>query len=285
MGVRRAVSLARSEATERGRAFALGPLIHNRQALRELGSLGLEILPESAREDIRAEDLRGASLVIRAHGESPQVEKSLRERGIALADATCPRVKASQLKALAFAKEGRALFLAGEGDHAEITGIVGYAEKGGAKFCAVIGNPAEAAAAARRLLESQESPALPPAIIAQTTIAPEEYDAIAKEIVRFFSELEVARTICSATKERQGALRELAEKVDALLIVGDPGSANARRLLAIAQASGKPCALAQGAADIPGEFFSFQTVGISAGASTPDFAIEEVERALARGLN
>jgi 4-hydroxy-3-methylbut-2-enyl diphosphate reductase len=276
-GVRRAVDLAYAE--DRKPVYTLGPLIHNPQVLEELKRRGVEILDE---EHLPA-DLRGASVIIRAHGISPQTEAELRRRGIArVIDATCPRVKSSQLKAEAFAQAGYCLFLAGEERHAEITGIRGYYEAGSlnnaARFCAVVSCAAEAEKAAAQLREN--SPNAKTALIGQTTISTAEYRDIAEAITPFFPGLEIAQTICAATEERQDSLREITDKVDAVIIAGGKASANTRRLLAIAEAAGKPCALAETPADIPPAFLKFNSIGLASGTSTPDTVIDDIEKAI-----
>jgi len=256
------------------KVYTLGSLIHNPQVLADLESRGVAVLDE----DSPLPEARGAVVVIRAHGVGPRVEARLGGLGFSLIDATCPRVKASQLKVRSLARAGRALFLAGERSHAEIAGILGYAE--GAVFCEVVADAAEAEAAARNLAAKPFAWDLPPALVAQTTISQEEYSAIAAAVERHFPNLETVGTICGATCERQESLRELLARVDAVVVIGGRESANTRRLLAIAESSGKPCVLAETAADIPPGFSGFATVGITAGASTPDFVIDEVERAL-----
>jgi len=283
MGVRRAVALARAEAKSPAKKFyTLGPLIHNPQALAELEAGGAQILDESR----LPESLCGASVIIRAHGVSPKTENALRLRGAAIIDATCPRVKASQLKAENLARAGCLLFLAGEKSHAETVGILGYAEAGapslGGLPCLVVGSADEAGGAAEKLRRElgASANAIRTALIAQTTISDGEYRAIAGAIVRFFPGLEIAETICAATRERQESLRELLGRADAVVVAGGKDSANTRRLFAIAEAAGKPCALAETAADVPPEFSRFKTVGLAAGASTPDAVIDAIERAL-----
>jgi 4-hydroxy-3-methylbut-2-enyl diphosphate reductase len=271
MGVRRAVDLAYGE--DQPLVYTLGPLIHNPHVLNELKRRGVETLNE---EDLPA-DLRGASVIIRAHGLSPQTEAELHRRGARVVDATCPRVKSSQLKAAVFAREGYRLFLAGEERHAEITGIRRYYEST-APLCAVVSSAAEAEKAAAQLRE--ESPNAKTALIGQTTISEEEYRDIGAVIARYFPDLEIARTICAATKERQDSLREIADKVDAVIIAGGKDSANTRRLLAIAEAAGKPCALVETPAGIPPDFFRFNAIGLASGTSTPDTVIDDIERAM-----
>jgi len=287
MGVRRAVELAYAHAGgSSGRGYILGPLIHNPQVLEELKSRGMETLDESC----LPENLHAASVVIRAHGVSPQTEAELRRRGAVITDATCPRVKTSQLKAQALAESGYLLFLAGEKSHAEIAGILGYAEMGlrrrGDKLrenalpCVLVGNAAEASAMASQLAAEFDPKNTKVALIGQTTVSQEEYQAISGEIATFFPHLEIARTICAATRERQDSLRELLDRVEALVVVGGKESANTRRLFAIAETAGKPCVLAETAGDIPPWFSGFGTLGITAGASTPDTVIDSIERAL-----
>ena len=279
MGVRRAVDLACREAALQqadaaGKVYTLGPLIHNPRVLERLKLLGVQIMDESR----LPKDLTGVSVIIRAHGVSPQTEALIRGRGGRVVDATCPRVKGSQLKAAALAVAGYRIFLAGEKHHAEIAGITGYAGTG---FYAVTGSAAEAEEAAARLMD--EDAAAKTALIGQTTITVEEYNSIGESLKKFFPDLEIAQTICPVTEERQEALRELADTVDAVIIAGGKESANTRRLFAIAGAAGKPCALVETVADIPPEFFRFETVGLAAGTSTPDSVIAEIERALESG--
>lgn len=287
MGVRRAIELACNHAERpAGKVYTLGPLIHNPQALEDLQQRGVAILDEAK----LPETLFGAVVIIRAHGISPKTEAELRKRGAVVVDATCPKVKANQLKAASLAKAGYRLFLAGEESHAEIAGIRGYAQDGWIKnahykqFLQVVSSAVEAEIAANLLSEDPELHSGPAktALIAQTTISTEEYNAIGAVISRYFPTLEIIPTICAATRERQDSLRELLGKVDAVVIAGGKDSANTRRLLSIAQASGKPCAIVETAKDIPPDFFKFETVGLAAGASTPDTVIDSIEKGLAK---
>jgi 4-hydroxy-3-methylbut-2-enyl diphosphate reductase len=191
-------------------------------------------------------------------------------------DATCPRVKASQLAARDLAEKGYRIFLAGERDHGEVKGIYGYAA-GIEGVCVIVGNPEEAASAARSLRERGDGKT---ALIGQSTISRDEYLSIAEEIQRIFPHLEVKETICGATRDRQDALRELCARVDAVIVAGGKASANTRRLLAIAGQCGKPCLLAESAADLPEGLDRYPSVGLCAGASTPDSVIAGIEEKL-----
>jgi len=274
MGVRRAVELATAEA-DRGTApvYTFGPLIHNPVVLSDLESRGVKVL------DVLPQNIEGC-VIIRAHGIGLDVEEKLRSAesgaGCRVIDATCPRVKASQIKAEELAFAGYSLFLAGTPEHAEIEGIVGYT--GSAPFRAVVCCALDAEREAAKLYRKNNDAKT--ALLGQTTISEDEYFKIGEAIKILFPNLEIINTICPSTTERQQALRELLNKVDALIIAGGKESANTRRLLAIAEESGKPCALVENPDEIPPSFRSFETVGLCAGASTPDSLIDEIEKAL-----
>jgi 4-hydroxy-3-methylbut-2-enyl diphosphate reductase len=252
----------------------MGPLIHNPQVLDDLNRRGVEILEEGR----LPQDLSGAVVIIRAHGISPHLEAELVSRGANIADATCPRVKASQMKARALAGMGYRIFLAGEVCHGEIAGIRGYAPG-----CTVVANGDEAALAAERLFVERgfQDPGARTALIGQTTISSSEYAAIGKAVRSFFPGLQIIDTICGATRDRQAALRELCGQVDAVIVAGGKESANTRLLLVIAEASGKPAWLVENAGEVPAELASYATAGLSAGASTPDEVIRAIEAKIA----
>jgi len=279
MGVRRAVELtaaqAKKAAEEGSAVYTLGYLIHNPQVLADLEKQGVIALKQNAFEQIQ-EKGKNRCVIIRAHGISPQAEEKLRGMECKITDATCPNVKKNQLKTQELSRAGYSLFLAGESAHAEIEGITGYANC--APFCKAVMNIEQAREAAAVLHETNSNAKT--ALIGQTTISKDEYSGIGNEIKKYFPNLEIVNTICAATAERQQALRELLNEVEAVIIAGGKESANTRRLLVIAQESGKPCAMVERASEIPGEFFSFKSVGISAGASTPDSLINEIESAL-----
>ncbi|GHU80887.1 4-hydroxy-3-methylbut-2-enyl diphosphate reductase [Spirochaetia bacterium] len=275
MGVRRAVDLAERESADlwsgsagSSRIYTMGPLIHNPQVLASLKERGVAILDE---EEL-PEDLAGSVVIIRAHGVSPELEERLISRGARIADATCPRVKASQIKARALSDAGYTIFLAGERRHGEIIGIQGFA-----RGCIIVGNPGEAEQAAAEL--SRKNPGAKTALIGQTTISPDEYRAIGEGIRGLFPGLEVIDTICGATRDRQDSLRKLCAQAEAVIVAGGRDSANTRRLLAIA-AQNKPAWLVEKSGEIPEEIRAYRTVGLCAGASTPDALIDAIEEAL-----
>jgi 4-hydroxy-3-methylbut-2-enyl diphosphate reductase len=270
MGVRRAVSLALDAALSAPRVCVLGHLIHNPQALESLRERGIETIEH---ENELPRSLNDTAVIIRAHGIQPEVERRLERRGARMVDATCPRVKQSQIRARTLSEAGYQVFLAGEKQHGEVAGIHGYAPD-----CFIVENPAEAEYAARRL--RREAPEKKAALIGQTTLSPEEYRAVARGIRAALPDLLVIDTICRATRERQAALHELCQAVDAVVVVGGRKSANTRRLFA--RVTDKPAWLVEDEADIPPETARYPVIGLSAGASTPDCVIDRVEYALRR---
>ncbi len=278
MGVRHALDIAAEEtARVKGsstRVFSLGPLIHNPEVLYDLKIKGIEELPP------HEENVKGCSVIIRAHGVAPEIENDLHDKGANIVDATCPRVKASQLKAEELARAGYGIFLAGEKSHAEIEGILGYVKSCNAPFCVVVDNASDAGKEAKKFYKANHDTKT--ALLGQSTISEELYNSIGAAIGMFFPNLQIIQTICASTKDRQQAIRDLLNDVDAVIIAGGKKSANTNRLLEIAKESGKPCVLIENASEIPPEFRSYKTVGLSAGASTPDSVILEIDRELKR---
>jgi 4-hydroxy-3-methylbut-2-enyl diphosphate reductase len=182
------------------------------------------------------------------------------------------------MKAKQLAEAGYHIFLAGERRHGEIIGIQGYAEKGRGASCTIVAGVEEAEEEARLLHEREGD--ISCALLAQTTISPEEYEKIGSAIRNYFPALMAVNTICGATRDRQEALRELCARAQAVIIAGGRESANTRRLLAIARNSGVPAWLVETQADLPPEIWNYAVVGLSAGASTPDSIILDIERAL-----
>lgn len=264
MGVNRAVEIAFDSLKNAGekRVYSLGPLIHNRVALENLNEKGLCILNNDELSGIK----EGSLVIIRAHGVPPQVIKELSEKGVQVMNATCPKVLASQKNAEKYAKLGYTIILAGDAHHGEVAGISGYA---GSNFILV-----------QNVNEAEELKPFPDTrnaiLLCQTTFSSEEFSAIKECLSKKIKNLKVLNTICSATQERQDALKRLCPKVDGVLVVGGKNSANTKRLFQIAEKNCSHSALIETAEEIPQEFFSLKTVGITAGASTPKFVIEKV---------
>lgn len=250
--------------------FSFGPLIHNDNALNDLYSRGLVCVDEVGLSKVAR--VKNAAIIIRAHGISPAQRKKLTDTGAEIVDCTCPRVLLSQNKAAEFAQKGYTVILAGEKNHGELTGIAGFCQS-----VIVVENAQDAA----------NLPFIPEkaVLISQTTIAEEEFQRISETLSALISHLQVCNMICPATKERQDALRALSEVCSAVIVVGGKNSANTKRLFFSAQKLFRFSVCIEDAREIPREFYDYKTVGITAGASTPEKIISEVENTLKKGLN
>ncbi len=276
-GVRRAVDLASGALEAMGglslskgtseKVYSLGPLIHNEAALADLQSRGLCTVEESQINTIPD----GSTVIIRAHGVAPHVTNTLELKGCHIIDATCPRVKASQKMVERYTSGNDYVIITGDTNHGEMIGIAGFA---GSNFIQ-IQNEAEA-----RELNIPDSDKIHVILMSQTTYSIKEFQKIQEILNAKFKNITVMNTICPATSERQTALQELCGQVEGVLVIGGKTSANTRRLYQIAAENCKHAAHIQTASDIPQEFFNLQSVGITAGASTPDNIIDEVEKAL-----
>ena len=267
-GVRRAVELAEQALAEsNGKVYSLGPLIHNEAALADLQSRGLCTVEEADLHTIPD----GVTVIIRAHGVAPKVTAALEEKGCRIIDATCPRVKASQKMVERYTCQNDYVIISGDKNHGEMIGIAGFAGKNFAQ----IQNAAEA-----EKLELPAADKINVILMSQTTYSPTEFTKIENILRGKFKNLAVMNTICPATNERQQALLELCRQVDGVLVIGGKNSANTKRLYQTATQNCKHAAHIQSAADIPEEFYNLKTIGITAGASTPDSIITAVERSL-----
>ena len=280
MGVRRAMEGAHKAAKNNstGKVWTLGPLIHNKTALDMLASEGVEILKEEDFSKIGSEDV----VVIRAHGVTPFMKEDITARSKSVVDATCPRVMLSQRRVADFAAKGYTVIIAGDKNHGEVTGIAGCAQAAasGNSRCVLVGNQQDAQDYVAKIQDGQEPLPEKAILICQTTISRSEYDSVVAVLTSALPNLEVFDTICPATTERQDALADLEGKVDGVLIIGGKHSANTQRLLTSALRCFDKAALIETADEIPAEFFQLERVGLSAGASTPDEVIDEVERRL-----
>ncbi len=258
--------MALKTAREKGRPLlTLGPLIHNKQAVSSLESEGIQ----SA--ETADEVPSGATVIIRAHGIRPEMRKSLEDRDIEVVDATCPHVVASQRRIAERSSAGFSVVIVGDRDHAEIRGLVGHAQ--GAY--AVISSVEE--------VESIRLPG-PLCIIAQTTFSETTYHLIVAEARKLFPGIEVFESICSSTEDRQREVREMAERLDAIVVVGARHSANTLRLAEIARASGRQTVHVETVDELDITALSaVEAIGVTAGASTPSWVISEVLEALTRG--
>lgn len=276
-GVERAIEIARRETDAgRRRVYTDGPLIHNSQMMRKLEEEGVREVGDYASEaritldaaDPKAGD---AVIVVRAHGISPDRRAYLKSLGLAFRDGTCPDVGVIAGRIKLYAKKGYATVIFGDPKHPEVLGLLGYA--GGR------GHVVRDAADVDALPDLGERVLM----VSQTTMFTFDYAELGERLKRRFSGAEVADTICGATKSRQGDIPVLKEAgAEAMIVIGGRHSANTVKLAKLAEASGLPCYHVETAAELDFDHLSrrYATVGVTAGASTPEFLIAEVCRRL-----
>lgn len=268
-GVRRAVELAEKalEENQGQKVYSLGPLIHNEKALKVLSEKGLVTVAEDEINKIPDD----AVVIIRAHGVAPSVSNQLIEKNCVIIDATCPRVKASQKMVERYSKDSDYVVLTGDKNHGEVIGIAGYAGK---NFSLV----QDFTEASRLSIKDADDKNI--ILLSQTTYSPVEFKKIEDYLKSKYKNLAVMNTICPATNERQNALLELCRQVEGVLVIGGKASANTKRLYQTAEKNSSLAAHIQTVEDISEDFYRLDSVGITAGASTPDIIIDEVENCL-----
>ncbi len=262
-GVERAVEMV-EEALEGGETVrSLGPLIHNDQEMQRLGTFGVTTISEPIQIG------RGETAVIRAHGVTPQVQKELEEKASKVVDATCPFVTRVQKLAARAAEADRHVVVVGSPDHPEMIGVKGYAPE----HAFVIKDESEVAS-------------LPwlrnPLVVSQTTIKAKTFFDTAEAIKsRTNDEVQVINTICSATRDRQEAARALAGMVDVFYIIGGRHSSNSVKLLGVCKEQCDNSYLIENPDEIdPSDLTGAERVGVTAGASTPNWLIDKVVKHL-----
>lgn len=261
-GVKRAITLAERSASKDEEVMTYGPLIHNPQEVKRLERIGIKKCED---DSILGGNVK---LIIRSHGISPQKEKALKQKVKELIDATCPFVKAVHQAVSILAKEDYFIVLLGEKNHPEVLGTVGYIEEFGAKYI---------------IVESEEELQnfdLPDkvGIVSQTTQKEKTLEKIVSYVLRKAKEVRVFNTICGATQERQEDVYNLAPNVDVMVIIGGKNSGNTARLYEISKSLNTNSYHIENVNEIQKEWFNgANTVGITAGASTPEWIIKEVK--------
>jgi len=254
-GVKRALDMA-ERTVETSTAVSLGPLIHNQQVVKRLAEQGIQVV------NTLEEVLANQAVIIRSHGVGPRVYQEAEDKGIQVVDATCPYVQKAQRLAAASAQKGQQVIVMGDKLHPEVQGILGWAGK--------------QAIPIQTLEEAKELPFYPHlAVLAQTTQLMESFEGIVEELKLHTKDLTVHNTICSATAERQKAARQLAQTVDVMVVVGGRNSANTQKLASLC-AEITVTHLIETAEELETDWFKVaKSAGLTAGASTPDWIIEE----------
>lgn len=259
-GVERAFKMVKIASSKKnGSIFTLGPIIHNKQAVERLmkdQGVGLVETLEEADH---------GTVVIRTHGVPPQIIDRAIGKGLEVVDATCPFVKKAQSYAKKLVKNGYELVIIGEKDHPEVIGIQAHA--GGS--AAIIESEDEARSVSR---DPEKL-----GIVIQTTQEAEKVSRIIGLLSMKAKNIKIFNTICDATYYRQSAARELAKRVDMMLVIGGKHSGNTRRLYDICRKTGAMTHHIETAREVKKSWFhNVERLGITAGASTPDFILREV---------
>ncbi len=267
-GVRQALKIVEEAASQYGRIQTLGAIVHNPQVVAMLAARGVMVAEN-------LQELKGKFVAIPSHGVGEQVLEEIKSRGLQVVDATCPFVRKAQRTAKELAKAGFLVVVFGDASHPEVRGVLGWMKGMG---IAALGEP--------DVLNLNPRPARL-GILSQTTQSPSQFarfvSRVADSLTPELKELRVVNTICDATKKRQEAALELARRVAMMIVVGGKNSANSRRLAEICTAAGVETHHIETAEELQESWLKGQHhIGITAGASTPDEAIEEVIQKLKR---
>jgi len=262
MGVRRAVEMVLDLPRIRPSLpiVTYGPLIHNPQTLKLVQSRGIGQVDS-------LEEIKRGTVVIRAHGISPQERLILQAKGVDIIDATCPRVASVQKVIRKHAAAGHFCVIIGDGDHPEVRGLLGFASAGGAAVPdPELNGLLDGVPSDRRLC-----------VVAQTTQEVQTFEKVVEAIKGRFANVDVYNTICDSTRKRQAEIGRLASQVDMIVVVGGKGSGNTRRLVKVAEAQRVPALHVETDQEIsPASLAGIRTVGVTAGASTPNWQIRRV---------
>lgn len=257
-GVRRTVDQVMAVADQAGGpVVTLGPIIHNPQAVARMREKGVGTV------NAVAEVAEGTTVVVRTHGAVQSELEAAKARGLEVVDGTCPYVKYPQAMAQRLSKEGYHLVIVGDANHAEVKGVVSYA----VGPCTVVkpGGP---------IPEIKDKKV---AVVAQTTCIGADFERVVGALALRHKEVRAVNTICGDTEERQADARHLAAEVDAVVVVGGKNSANTRHLAEICREIQPRTWHVETEAELQPEWFTgCRLVGLSAGASTPDWVVEGV---------
>jgi 4-hydroxy-3-methylbut-2-enyl diphosphate reductase len=266
-GVQKAVdkTLAVGEASDKP-VYVLGQLIHNQQVIDHLDAKQIKTV--SSLDEVPA----GSVCVIRTHGASPVVVEEAQAQGIEVSDATCPDVRLVQNKAIQLAEEGYTVVIVGKDEHPEVIGIKAHSERVDASRIVAINKPEDI------LKKLQDLPRRRIGVVSQTTQMEENFFDMVKELSKVAKELKVFNTICPATYFRQNSALELSGKVQFMVVIGGKNSSNTTHLAEICQAAGTETIHIETYKELEGctALENADVIGVTAGASTPDWLIREV---------
>jgi 4-hydroxy-3-methylbut-2-en-1-yl diphosphate reductase len=260
-GVKRAIDIVNKSVSSRGSVETLGAIVHNQKVLDDMAAQGVRVVDG-------IDDITGDVVITGAHGVSPAVNADLAARHIEIIDTTCPFVRRAQETARKLAEQGFFVIVYGEADHPEVQGILGYVDGRGV------------AATDTDFLEKLEPVPRRIGIIAQTTQLTDPFESFIGEVLRRTfgqdSEFCCSDTICYDIRARIIAAADLARRVDLVFVVGGHNSANTRHLAELCASITETYQIASASEIDPEVVRGHETVGITAGASTPDSVVAEV---------
>ncbi len=256
-GVKRAIKIAEEHPGSK----TYGPLIHNKDEIDRLKK-GFNIGLAESLDDVKDKE----SVVIRTHGIPKKELQVLKTQDTTIIDATCPYVTTPQQDVEKMSKEGYSIVIFGDKNHPEIKGVVSYAQNQKDAFI---------------VLDAEELEGLPlrskVAVVAQTTRKPEDFLKITSALILKHKEVRVFNTICNATFENQDAAADLAQKADVMIVIGGKHSSNTKQLHSICKNACDQSYLIENEQELQSEWFAGKKLcGISAGASTPDWIVQDV---------
>ncbi|MFC1618711.1 4-hydroxy-3-methylbut-2-enyl diphosphate reductase [Candidatus Neomarinimicrobiota bacterium] len=257
-GVRDAVNMAYEAAKTHGTVYMLGDIVHNEQVVRDLAEEGATVV--SSIDEIPD----NATVLFRAHGTPEDVWKQVKERGIRIIDATCPLVREIHEEARRISQDGRQVIIIGDHGHDEVVGIASQVPN------PIIVASAEEAQGLRKMKKA--------AVVSQSTQMIENVQSIINVLMTKVFDLHFVNTICFPTKRNHEQIKQMAEESDVIIVIGSFTSANSKRLTQLGLERNPRSYQVTCGADVKEEWFEgARRIGISAGASTPDYLIEEVK--------
>jgi 4-hydroxy-3-methylbut-2-enyl diphosphate reductase len=287
MGVRRAVQIMESQATPESPVYSVGEIVHNPHVVRGLEEVGVRQLPgpDDVDGDIgvaTAARVRQGRIAITAHGVGEKVVRQLQASGLEIVDTTCPIVTRAQRYAQKFVRDGWHVLVFGDPGHKEVRGILGWTlDVDGVSQATIVQSPD--LSAIRDVIEAFPG-GFPNkvGVMAQTTHKVEDFAKFVANIMLLQRdhnfELHVVNTLCHATTGQQEAAARLALQVDVVVVVGGRKSANTRHLTEVCREQGTPAHHVEDASELdPAWFTGVERIGLTAGASTPDYSIDAVE--------
>ncbi|MCI9536741.1 MAG: 4-hydroxy-3-methylbut-2-enyl diphosphate reductase [Eubacterium sp.] len=268
-GVKRAVEMVYTEVQKGKQVYTLGPIIHNEEVVSDLEKKGVKVINELDLEKMEEDGnkLSGSTVVIRSHGVSEAVYQALEEKKCEIVDSTCPFVKKIHDTVRKHAAQGYDIVIIGSREHPEVQGILGW--------CLGRGKVLE---------KEQEISSYEPqnngkkvCVVAQTTFNYKKFKDLVEIISKKGYDIIAVNTICNATAERQKEAQELAACSDAMIVIGGKNSSNSRKLYEISKNQCESTYFIQTLEDLDMECVrSSESLGITAGASTPKNIIQEV---------